>query len=371
MLYFIMTMCFGDVANLDVEVVSLTSSMNGYTAQATIGLKYTITPKSDVNLWLLDVMGSHIWTDSTAFSVSGGQSIVDSSGSSATTYKDDSNNTWAKLVAGNSYSMTVKVAVSSGAYGEQSFGKNEFDLRSDDLSIYGSYYQTYKYVLPLPVGKLTKTDNISEITRNTIKMNVNGYYLLTESFDSIGLFYKKKGASSWTQATSSTISGLKPNTSYQIRCICQKVITTSDGQSITLTSPYTNSITVTTGLAATPKPVIASVSTSGAKVKTKTVDGHWYKDLYGNWHWQNAYSYKYTSFKVKVKIKKKVPGATGYWVSVAGGKTKFSSKKTFSYTAAVKGKKIGKTVSVKVAGFNQSDGTGMTNWSAAKKVKIK
>lgn len=348
-----------DWYTMRIEVVDVATVFRSVAADGGIILKYTFQPKVN-GRWKIDLDNSRF----DGYSSISGDTFVDESGKEL----DESYTE----VAGKTFTATPYYNFSNYGEGFQTVKSAEFSYYGEEDS--DSFLKvSFEFTFPLSIGAITAASHIKEITANSIELNSANLVSIGRDIEGVGVQYRKSGTSDWKTHTGGgfKITGLTPNTNYQIRVWYNKTVKDSNGTGTLQSSPYSNVLTVKTGLSATPKPVIKSVKTSKAKVKTKKVDGYWYKDSLGVYRYSKPYSYKYTSFKVTVKIKKKIAGATGYWVNVGGGKNKFGSKTTFSYTAAVKGSKVGKKVSVKVAAFNHSDGTGMTSWSGAKSVKIK
>ena len=343
---------YDGLATLDITVDRVSSSMNGYMATIALKLRFDLTPMVDggVNTWFWS--GREL-KDIYRFKDSSG-TVVDKEGGNG-----DTNLKGKKLTA---YQI---VEYSSGAT-----GLINYDCGGIQIGETETIYPTFEFLCPLSINSIDATNYIKAIGRNYIEISTANLSALGEGVESVGVFYKKKSASEWKQSESFKITGLSSNTEYQVRLNYSKTVDIN-GQKKLCSSPYTNALTLKTYLAATPKPVIKSVKITGAKVKTRTTDGYWSQDSLGNWHWNKPTSYKVTECKVTVKIKKKVPGAIGYFVSINGGKAKFGNKTTFTYKTVVKGSSIGKKVTAKVAAFNQSDGTGMTSWSAGKSAKIK
>ncbi|MBQ9155392.1 MAG: fibronectin type III domain-containing protein [Eubacterium sp.] len=207
----------------------------------------------------------------------------------------------------------------------------------------------------------------------TTEFKTYGTYLLyTPNHTGLngGLFclsVKAKGASSWSSIPPKSgvsgyntlkLTGLKPNTTYQVRAFYSKDL--GEGWSYTgdATGSYSKIVTIKTGPKA--KPPVKSIKISGAKVKKVKILGKWYK---GKWY-KSYYVYE-TTFKVTVTMKKK-PGCAGIYIGkklVKGNKKKYTAK--FTESGKMKGKKV--KVSVYTYG-NKS--YGACSPSVVKKVKV-
>lgn len=218
-----------------------------------------------------------------------------------------------------------------------------YPYNSPDIPDYSKEYFEFATV-PAPVVLSLGASGITT-TKNTISLKN-----LPSNCKKI-ISYRKKGTSKWstksTTGTSTSLTGLKANTVYQLRYRCQVTVTSSSGKKKTITSAYTGIMKVSTQVATAP--VVASVSTSGAKYVNKWVPGKWVNTNQGQ-RWEPGHQDNYTGFTVTVKMKKpsNVYGfvVKGYGVPTKGATLKFAASKG--------GNSKGKTFTFQIASYTNS-----------------
>lgn len=165
-------------------------------------------------------------------------------------------------------------------------------------------------------------------------------------------------------ASSTTVSGLKSNTTYKFRLV--GYVPASDGDPA-LTGVPTKSLTFKTGYNV--KPQIKSIKTYGAKynyVKKKWHPGYWSPSgkYYSGYYTGGYYT---TTYKVKVTLKKKLPAQAGL---IIDGKKVSGKGKTFTRTCTERGKLKGKKTYIDIKGYRSKTYLGYTP-TVTKKVKVK
>ena len=344
------------------EVVSYGFSGSAEFPQAGVLLTYTFTPKVN-GKWELSF--NEDYNDP----IEAGD-FKDASGNVLST-----DNT---QVAGVTYTASVLKRVNSSAWGykyllfKTTLNSPEIETASDFT---GYYDQKFGFILPLVISRIDDTlVKDDDITANSITLDSSVLQTIGYQPKSVGIFYKEASATAWNQAESTTITGLKGNTEYQIKVnYIKDVYGDADKTKVlTLTSPDSNVISVLTSMDA--KVDIKSVKISKAKIKKYKYKGYWWwSKVRGRWVWEKPSMSTCTRFKVTVTLKKKVPGAKGYWINIDGANQYMmdGSKTKCSFYALVKGKKIGKKVTVKACAYNRAGGKGMGPLGKAKKAKVK
>ena len=281
-------------------------------------------------------------------------------------------------VAGVTYTASVLKQVNSSAWGYKDITFNttlispEIETASDFT---GYYNQKFAFILPLVVSRIDDTLVVDDdITANSITLDSSVLQTIGYQPKSVGIFYKEASAADWNQAESTTITGLKGNTEYQIKVNYIKDVygDAENTKVLTLTSPDSNVISVLTSMNA--KVDVKSVKISKAKIKKYHHEGYWWWSKAScRWEWVKPSTSTCTRFKVTVTLKKKVPGARGYWINIDGANQYMldGSKTKCSFYALVKGKKIGKKVTVKACAYNRASGKGMGPLGKGKNVKVK
>jgi len=350
-----------DLYTVSAEMTGYEFSGTGQFPNAKVGVKYTFTPKCN-GKWTMD------WNEDPNYPLS------------TSAFKDEAGNVLDgsdTKVAGKTYTATVIQSIQTTAYGYQ---KVSLDARLDYPEIEGSadftdsYRCDFEYILPLVISTISEDLFVKERSAKSITLDGTQLATIGYSVDSVGIFYKEKSATAWNQATSTTITGLKGNTEYQIKVNYIKTVWANGDHTkkLVLTSPDSNVITVLTDMSA--KVDIKSVKTSKAKIKKYKYKGYWWwSSVRNRWVWEKPSTSTCTRFKVTVTIKKKVPGAKGYWINIDGANQYMmpGNKTKCTFYALVKGKRIGKKITVKACAYNRAEGQGMGPLGKGKSVKIK
>ena len=344
------------------EVANYGFSGNAKFGSAAVLLTYTFTPKYN-GKWNLSFYEDY-------------NDPID-----AGAFKDASGNVLSTdntQVAGVTYTASVlkKANTAPWGYNDLLFQINLNSPEIETASDFTGYYDhKFGFILPLVISSIDDSLVIEDdITANSITLDGSVLQSLGYQPKSVGIFYKEASAAEWQQAESTTITGLKGNTEYQIKVnYIKDVYGNADKTKVlTLTSPDSNVISVLTSM--NTKVDIKSVKISKAKVKKFKYKGYWWwSSVRRRWVWEKPSTSTCTRFKVTVTIKKKVPGAKGYWINIDGANQYMmdGSKTKCSFYALVKGKKIGKKVTVKACAYNRAGGKGMGPLGKAKKAKVK
>ena len=185
-----------------------------------------------------------------------------------------------------------------------------------------------------------------KINTNTIKVSFNAISFGTYAFP-CHLYYRAKGAKTWAKKSfgkgkSWVLTGLKPNTVYEIKPVC--VIPFKDpetGESKYVLDLVCNPFYLTTAIKQIP--YLAQVKVSKVKYGKQTIKGYWESD--GDWHPTETFNTATYTLTLKMKavpvnvkgLVIKVGGATYY---LKGRKGTYSTTMTFRAKGSVKGKKV-------------------------------
>lgn len=211
-------------------------------------------------------------------------------------------------------------------------------------------------------------------TKDTLTLKHCTKYGSTLSYDSalpsykgnvsesgVTVWYRKKGASSWTKKKFKgtgipKISGLKADTVYEWKAESYLVSKDPYGKSHTLPATSTTKVfTVCTAVGS--NPTVKSCKVSGAKVTTHTIAAHW-DDVGSKLVWREKQVWYTTDFKVTYTFKnpsKNIKGYTsgGVYAPVKGGKVTFKMSVNTG-----KSKKKAKKFSTKLQSCTNENGPG-------------
>lgn len=213
----------------------------------------------------------------------------------------------------------------------------------DDYDGVEQYYEDEPFCFGMhPYNSLSQYSALT--TNNAITLKPCTNYSGTLSYDSalpsykgnvsesgVTIWYRKKGASSWTKKKFKgtgipKISGLKADTVYEWKAESYLVSKDPYGKSRTLPATSTTKVfTVCTAVGSKPK--VKSCKVSGAKVTTHTIAAHW-DDVGSKLVWREKQVWYTTDFKVTYTFKnpsKNIKGYTsgGVYAAVKGGKVTF------------------------------------------------
>lgn len=185
------------------------------------------------------------------------------------------------------------------------------------------------------------------------------------------VWYRKKGASSWTKKTFKgtaipKIKSLKQDTVYEWKAqyyIKSKML---DGTPWTITSPVTKVFKVCTAVSA--KPQVKSCKVTGAKVVKHQIDGHW-ESTGSGLKWVKTKVWYTTDFKVTYTFKNPSKNVVGYTSDGVYSKVK-SGKVTFSMSVNTGTKKAkAKTFTANLQSCTNINGPGVSVSGLSAKLK--
>lgn len=173
------------------------------------------------------------------------------------------------------------------------------------------------------------------------------------------VWYRKKGASSWTKKTlqsgkAAKIKGLSANTIYEWKAqYYMKSESKETGEIKTLTSDETSVYQVCT--ADKNKPKVKSSKCSGIKYAPHEIAAHWEKNGTNSWKWVKTQKWTTTEYTLKITLKSVPKNVKGLLVNGSPYKLK---GKTVSVKLSTGGKSKGKTASINLQTYTNSNGSG-------------
>lgn len=217
------------------------------------------------------------------------------------------------------------------------------------------------------LDKLKKTDcSVAFVGTEGVVSNFNRTYvsasynsiMIMKTYDDFTLFYRKSGDKKWKKTNCNfesdfnlqkkTIKKLEPNTVYELRSQKTMKVKDEDGNTKTITGPYSQTYKVRTG--ANEKPVVTSVKVSNVKKYTIEHKGHY--EYHGTTKvWVKPWTEKGTSYSVTIKVKALPKNAVGL---VAGGIVGKGTSITFQ--KSVKGHVSKVSGSTQVCTYMESNG---------------
>lgn len=181
--------------------------------------------------------------------------------------------------------------------------------------------------------------NAIRVSQTAISLGINSYPLTVN--------YRIKGAKSWYKKSfaagkNALLSGLKPNTVYQIQALCTTYYTDPEsGVKKAVIDQVCNPFYLTTAI--NKVPYLAQVKVTNVKYGKQTIKGYWESD--GDWHPTETFNTATYTLTLKMRavpanvkgLVIKVGGATYY---LKGRKGTYTTRMTFRAKGSVKGKKV-------------------------------